>query len=76
VEQVCSGRQVVTRLRSRGHRARILTRNPEGDIDAVQGDLTTGAGLVKAVAGMDAIIHAASATTQLTKAQSIDVLGT
>lgn len=70
------GRQVVTRLRSRGHRARILTRNPKGHIDAVQGDLTTGAGLVKAVAGMDAIIHAASATTQLTKAQSIDVLGT
>jgi uncharacterized protein YbjT (DUF2867 family) len=70
------GRHVVTRLRSRGHRARILTRNPKGHIDAVQGDLTTGAGLVKAVAGMDAIIHAASATTQLTKAQSIDVLGT
>jgi nucleoside-diphosphate-sugar epimerase len=44
------GRQVVTRLRSRGHR--ILTRNPEGHIDAVQGDLATGAGLVKAVAGI------------------------
>jgi len=70
------GRHVVTKLRSRGHRAHILTRNPKGHVDAVQGDLTTGAGLVKAVAGMDAIIHAASATTQLMKAQSIDVLGT
>ena len=70
------GRHVVTMLRSKGHRARTLTRNPKGHVDAVQGDLTTGAGLVKAVAGMDALIHAASATAQLTKAKSIDVVGT
>jgi uncharacterized protein YbjT (DUF2867 family) len=70
------GRYVVTMLRSQGHRARILTRNPKGHVDAVQGDLTTGGGIVKAVAGIDAIIHAASATSQVTKAQSIDVLGT
>lgn len=70
------GRHIVTKLRSRGHRVRILTRHPKAHVDAVQGDLTTGAGLVKAVAGIDAIIHAASATTQLTGAQSIDVLGT
>ena len=46
------GRQLVTRLRSRGHRVRILTLNPEGHIDSVQRDLATGAGLVKAVAGI------------------------
>jgi uncharacterized protein YbjT (DUF2867 family) len=67
------GRHVVTQLRNAGHRARILSRNPKGHVDAVQGDLATGAGLVEAVAGMDAIIHAA---TQLTKLQATDVVGT
>jgi uncharacterized protein YbjT (DUF2867 family) len=70
------GRQLVTQLRSAGHRARILSRNPRGHVDAVQGDLTTGAGLVKAVAGMDAIIHAASAASQPTKLRITDVVGT
>src|SRR5450759_3038214 len=70
------GRHVVTLLLSSGHRARILSRNPRGDMDAVRGDLATGAGLVKAVAGMDAIIHAASAATQPTKLRTTDVLGT
>jgi nucleoside-diphosphate-sugar epimerase len=70
------GRRIVTRLRSQGHRARVLTRNVGDKVDAVQGDLITGAGLIEAVADMDAIIHAASATTQLTKARSIDVVGT
>jgi uncharacterized protein YbjT (DUF2867 family) len=67
------GRHVVTRLRKSGHRARILSRKPRGHEDAVQGDLATGAGLVKAVTGMDAIIHAA---TQLSKLQATDVVGT
>jgi uncharacterized protein YbjT (DUF2867 family) len=67
------GRHLVTQLRNQGHRARIFTRNPRGHVDAVQGDLSTGAGLVKAVAGMDAVIHAA---TQLTKLQATDVVGT
>jgi len=70
------GRHVVTLLLSSGHRARILSRNPRGHMDAVQGDLATGAGLVKAVVGMDAIIHAASAATQPTKLRTTDVLGT
>jgi uncharacterized protein YbjT (DUF2867 family) len=52
------GRHVVTRLRQSGHRARIYSRQPRGHVDAVQGDLRTGAGLAKAVAGMDAIVHA------------------
>jgi len=70
------GRHVVRLLRSSGHRARILSRSPRGHVDAVQGDLATGAGLIKALAGMDAIIHAASATTQLTRGHAIDVVGT
>jgi uncharacterized protein YbjT (DUF2867 family) len=70
------GRHVVRLLRNSGHRARILSRNPRGHVDGVQGDLTTGAGLIKALAGMDAVIHAASATTQLTKLRATDVVGT
>ena len=70
------GRHVVRLLRNAGHRARILSRNPRGHVDAVQGNLATGAGLIKALSGMDAIIHAASATTQLTKLRETDVVGT
>jgi len=70
------GRQVVRLLRASGHRARIFSRNPKGHEDAVQGDLITGSGLAKAVVGMDAIIHAASATTEVTKLHATDVTGT
>jgi len=70
------GRHVVTQLRSKGHRARILTRNPKGHVDAVQADLSTGVGLLKAVTGMDAIIHAASATIRPTVGRATDVVGT
>ena len=70
------GRHVVRLLRNSGHRARILSRNPRGHVDAVQGDLVSGAGLIKALSGMDAIIHAASATTQPTRLRATDVLGT
>jgi uncharacterized protein YbjT (DUF2867 family) len=70
------GRHVVMRLRQTGHRARIFSREPRGHVDAVQGDLASGAGLVKAVAGMDAIIHAASATRDVLRGRAVDVLGT
>jgi len=70
------GRHVVMQLRNAGHRARIFSRNPRGHVDAVQGDLVTGAGLLKAVTGMDAIIHAASAATEPTKLRATDVRGT
>lgn len=70
------GRQVVMQLREAGHRARILTRHPAGHVDAVEGDLATGHGLLKAVRGMDAIIHAGSATRELFKGRATDVLGT
>jgi uncharacterized protein YbjT (DUF2867 family) len=58
------GRHVVMLLRQSGHRARIFSRNPRGHVDAVQGDLRTGAGLDKAIAGMDSVIHAATAARQ------------
>ena len=58
------GRHVVMLLRQSGHRARIFSRNPRGHVDAVQGDLRTGAGLDRAVQGMDAIVHAATGARQ------------
>lgn len=70
------GRPLITLLRDSGHSVRVLTRNPEGHVDAVQGDLATGAGLEKAVAGMDAVIHAASAAAQPAKLRATDVVGT
>ena len=70
------GRHVVTLLRQSGHRARILSRSPRGHVDTVQGDLSSGAGLEKAVAGMDAIIHAASAAREPFKLRAVDVEGT
>ena len=70
------GRDVVMLLRQSGHRARILSRNPRGHVDAVQGDLKTGAGLSKALAGMDAIVHAASATREPMALRATDVRGT
>ena len=70
------GRDVVMLLRQSGHRARILSREPRGHVDAVQGDLKTGAGLSKALAGMDAIVHAASATREPMALRATDVRGT
>ena len=70
------GREVVMLLRQSGHRARILSREPRGHVDAVRGDLKTGAGLTKALAGMDAIVHAASATRDPMAGRATDVRGT
>jgi uncharacterized protein YbjT (DUF2867 family) len=70
------GRHVVMQLRQSGHRARILSRHPRGHVDSVEGDIASGAGVAKAVAGMDAIIHAASATREPLGGRAIDVNGT
>ncbi len=69
------GRQVVEQLREKGHRAVIFSRRP-GQGDWVQGDLATGAGLAEAVRGMDAVVHAGSATTQPWRYRATDVEGT
>ena len=70
------GRHIVTALRQSGHRARIFSRNPRGHVDAVQGDLRTGVGVDKALAGMHVLVHAASATRHPLRASSTDVGGT
>jgi uncharacterized protein YbjT (DUF2867 family) len=70
------GRDVVKGLREAGHRARVLSRKPGTGDDWVQGDLATGAGLETAVIGIDAIVHAGSATNQWTKLRATDIVGT
>src|SRR5437870_11709061 len=70
------GRHVVMLLRQSGHRARILSRAPRGHVDAAQGDLRTGARLTKALAGMEVIVDAASATRERLRRRPVDVRGT
>ena len=70
------GRHVVTRLRQSGHRARILSRQPRGHIDAVHGDIRTGEGVARALAGMEVVVHAASATRDPLRLRATDVGGT
>lgn len=56
------GRAIVACLREREHDVRVLARRP-GDGDSVEwfrGDLSTGAGVEDAVAGVDAVVHAAT----------------
>jgi uncharacterized protein YbjT (DUF2867 family) len=70
------GRDVVKVLLERRHKVRILSRKAATSSDWVQGDLATGAGLETAVTGIDAIVHAGSATTQWSKLHETDVVGT
>lgn len=70
------GRYVVTLLRQSGHRARIFSRQPRGHVDAMQGDLRTGAGVDGALAGMDAVVHAATGARQSLTSRATDVKGT
>jgi len=73
------GRHVVRHLREAGHRAVVMSRNPADGSDWRQAELGTGAGVAEAVAGMDAIVHAGSATLpgqQLRRGRKVDVDGT
>lgn len=70
------GREVVKQLRAKGHTARVMSRKPGSGDDWVQGDLVTGVGLDRALIGMDAVVHAASAATQPLKLHATDVVGT
>src|SRR6266545_2867581 len=56
------GHDLVGLLTAQGHRVRVLARRPGHDpnIEWVTGDLGTGAGVAGAVAGVDAIVHAAT----------------
>ena len=70
------GRQVVRQLREGGHRAVILSRKQGEGEDWRRGDLATGEGIAAAVAGMQAIVHAGSATVQPHRYRVTDVDGT
>jgi uncharacterized protein YbjT (DUF2867 family) len=70
------GRHVVTGLGQSGHRIRILSRHPGASVDAVQGDLRTGAGIREAVAGMDAVVHCATGVRESLTSRNVDVKGT
>src|SRR2546430_13988133 len=60
------GRPAVQRLVDRGHKVRVLSRQPSPALPdgaaAVRGDLSTGAGVAEAVERADAVLHAASNT--------------
>jgi uncharacterized protein YbjT (DUF2867 family) len=56
------GQAVVAGLKRDGHRVRILARRPrrDPDVEWTTGDLATGVGVRVGVAGVDAVIHAAT----------------
>jgi uncharacterized protein YbjT (DUF2867 family) len=56
------GQHLVTRLRVRGDDVRVLSRRLEGGTHL--GDLASGEGVRDAVAGVELVVHAASATPQ------------
>lgn len=55
------GRAVVPALRDRGFEVRILSRRAESEPGRVVGDLSTAAGLDRALDGVDLVVHAATA---------------
>jgi uncharacterized protein YbjT (DUF2867 family) len=61
------GRQIVRRLREAGRPVRVIARRPRPDalpedVAFVQGDLSTGAGLDEALAGVEVVVHCAGST--------------
>lgn len=60
------GVELVPRLVQKGYAVRVLSRRQQPSVAAgarvVRGDLTTGAGISEAVAGVDVIVHCASGT--------------
>jgi uncharacterized protein YbjT (DUF2867 family) len=56
------GRDITSHLTRQGHGVRVLARQPGADstIEWVEGDLATGAGIEKAVSGVDTVVHAAT----------------
>jgi uncharacterized protein YbjT (DUF2867 family) len=60
------GRPLVSCLRAQGHQVRVLSRRPGAGTHT--GDLATGAGVAGAAGGADVVIHAASDTRRLGRA--------
>jgi uncharacterized protein YbjT (DUF2867 family) len=56
------GRTMVRLLLDEGHQVRLLARRPGSrtDVEWVQGDLSTGEGVVTAASGVETVIHAAT----------------
>jgi uncharacterized protein YbjT (DUF2867 family) len=71
-----AGREVVRALRAGGHRAIVMSRRKGTGHEWRRGNLATGEGLAEAVAGVAAIVHAGSATTDLRQGRATDVEGT
>jgi uncharacterized protein YbjT (DUF2867 family) len=62
------GRQVAEELRARGHGVRVVSRNaPE-----YRADLTTGAGLDEALAGVDAVVDASNNSSKSAAATLVE----
>ncbi|MGK5737677.1 SDR family oxidoreductase [Micromonospora sp. URMC 103] len=72
------GQAVLPRLLDDGHTVRAMSRRPRTDptVEWAVADLATGAGLAEAVAGVDAVLHLASATNTGRRTHQVDVLGT
>jgi uncharacterized protein YbjT (DUF2867 family) len=56
------GGDIVRLLKARGDRVRVLARTPgqDPDVEWIKGDLSTGAGIPEAVAGVHTVVHAAT----------------
>jgi len=70
------GRQLVPKLQAHGHQVRILSRRAAPSQDEnprLLGDVRTGIGVAEAVAGADAVVHAASGSG---RPQSTEIDGT
>jgi uncharacterized protein YbjT (DUF2867 family) len=70
------GTQVVERLRAAGQETIVLSRRASTAPDWVKGDIATGEGLPAALAGVNVVIHAASAAAEFTKIKGTDIDGT
>ena len=66
------GRHVVAELAARGHEVRALSRHAE----RYAVDLTTGAGLTAALAGVDVVVDASNASSSTADARATLVDGT
>ena len=69
------GSQVVERLRAAGQRPIVLSRRASSAPDWVRGDIATGEGLPEALAGVEVVVHAASAAAEFTKIKGTDIEG-
>lgn len=73
------GRAVVSTLTSSEHQVRALSRSQRAEppgVDWITGDLTTGKGIERALDGVDAVIHLASAPYRRSYTEQVELDGT